>query len=162
MQTSSPRNLFGSPDRKALSDAFVGKPIASLRTPALVVDRATFAANCARMHRNVTSWGADFRAHIKSHKVRLCVSSVQLELIALSKTVEGTKHQLVSEGGQTHSIIVSTPVEAWKIVDGGLVSNGVVKDVSRVLPAPSAQKSCPAEEWLPLRFFMECPCPSIS
>ena len=70
MQTLSPRYLSSLPDKKALNDAFVGKPIASLRTPALVVDRAIFAANCARMHQNVTSWGANFRAHIKTHKVR--------------------------------------------------------------------------------------------
>lgn len=43
--------------------------------------------------------------------------------------MEGTKLQLVSEGGQTESIIVSTLAEAWKVVDGGLVSGGVVKDV---------------------------------
>ena len=46
------------------------------------------------------------------------------------KTVEGTKLQLVSEAGRTSSIIVSTLVEAWYVVDGGLVSGGIVKDVS--------------------------------
>lgn len=79
MQTLSPRYLSGSPEKQALTDAFVGKPIASLRTPAFVVDRAIFAANCARMHQNVASWGADFRAHIKTHKVYSCVESVPLK-----------------------------------------------------------------------------------
>ena len=70
MQTLSSRYLLNLPDKKTLNDAFVGKPIGFLRTPALVIDKATFAANCTRMHQNVTSWGADFRAHIKTHKVR--------------------------------------------------------------------------------------------
>ena len=43
--------------------------------------------------------------------------------------MEGTRLQLVSDGGRTHSIIVSTLMEAWNVVDGGLVSDGVVKDV---------------------------------
>ena len=50
-----------------------------------------------------------------------------------SKTVEGTVLQLVSAGGKTNSIVVSTLVEAWKVVDGGLVSDGIVKDVCLVL-----------------------------
>lgn len=52
-----------------------------------------------------------------------------------SKTVEGTKLQLVSEGGQTNSVVVSTLMEAWKVVDGGLVSDGIVKDVGRFCPS---------------------------
>ena len=77
MRTLSTRYLLGLPDKKALNGAFVGKPVAILRTPALVIDKATFAANCARMHQNVTSWGADFRAHIKTHKVRPLVGCVR-------------------------------------------------------------------------------------
>jgi D-serine deaminase-like pyridoxal phosphate-dependent protein len=41
-----------------------------LRTPAFIIDRAVFAKNCARMHANAKEWGAAFRAHIKTHKVR--------------------------------------------------------------------------------------------
>lgn len=85
MQTPSPRYAFGLPDKKSLNDAFVGKPIASLRTPALVIDRATFAENCARMHQNVTTWGAEFRAHIKTHKVRPQVSGIWLGFLTFTR-----------------------------------------------------------------------------
>ena len=55
-------------------------------------------------------------------------------LTLTSKTVEGTKLQLNSEGGQTNSIVVSTLMEAWKVVDSGLVSDGIVEDVSIFFP----------------------------
>jgi D-serine ammonia-lyase len=48
---------------------FRGKPLSSLRTPAVIVDRAVFAQNCAKMHQNAKEWGASFRAHVKTHKV---------------------------------------------------------------------------------------------
>lgn len=90
MQTLlSPRYISGSPDKKALSDAFVGRPVASLRTPALVVDRAIFAADCALMHQNVISWGADFRAHIKTHKVHPQVGSVWPSFLTLVSPEDG-------------------------------------------------------------------------
>jgi len=54
--------------------------------------------------------------------------------------VEGAKLQLVSDGGQTDSIIVSTLAEAWQVVDGGLVSDGIVKDVGWFLFTPSAEE----------------------
>lgn len=79
MGNLSTRYLSSSPDKKALNCAFVGKPIASLRTPAFVIDRAIFSANCARMHQNVASWGADFRAHIKTHKVRRHMETVSVD-----------------------------------------------------------------------------------
>lgn len=84
MQKPSLPYLSGSPDKKTLNDVFVGRPIASLRTPALVVDRAIFAANCARMHQNVASWGADFRAHIKTHKVRPLVIEIWIVFLAFT------------------------------------------------------------------------------
>ena len=46
----------------------------------------------------------------------------------------------------------------WKVVDGGLVSSGIVKDVDLLLQ--SLSKS--AEERLSLRFFTGCLCPSAS
>jgi D-serine ammonia-lyase len=49
--------------------AFKGKPIDSLRTPYIVIDRAIFAENCAKMHQRAKEWGTNFRAHLKTHKV---------------------------------------------------------------------------------------------
>lgn len=70
--------------------------------------------------------------------------------------MEGTKLQLASDGGQTHSIIVSTLAEAWKVVDGGLVSDGIVKDVGLSSTFPLLKG---LEDRLLLRFFMDCLCP---
>ena len=46
------------------------------------------------------------------------------------QTVEGTKLQLISDAGRTSAVVVSTLVEAWGVVKGGLVADGTVKDVS--------------------------------
>ncbi len=69
VQTKTPCNLGGKPDKEALINEFKGKPLNALRTPAAVIDRAVFAQNCAKMHENAKQWGASFRAHVKTHKV---------------------------------------------------------------------------------------------
>lgn len=38
--------------------------------------------------------------------------------------------QLVSDIGRTSAVVVSTLMEAWGVVQGGLVADGTVKDVS--------------------------------
>ncbi|OAX44262.1 hypothetical protein K503DRAFT_765231 [Rhizopogon vinicolor AM-OR11-026] len=109
--------LLNPPEKDALVAEFVGKPLNSLRTPAFIVDRAVFAKNCKKMHENARDWGATFRAHLKTHK-----------------TVEGTKLQLISDAGRTSAVVVSTLVEAWGVVKGGLVADGTVKDLLYGLP----------------------------
>jgi len=49
--------------------------------------------------------------------------------------VEGTRLQLVSSVATTHAVVVSTLMEAWEVVKSGLVSDGVVKDVSEDGPS---------------------------
>jgi len=112
-----PNSLRGQPDKQSLKDEFVGRPIDSLPTPAMVIDRATFAKNCAKMHQNAKDFGASFRAHLKTHK-----------------TVEGTKLQLRSNVDRTDAVVVSTLMEAWQVLNGGLVADGVVKDILYGLP----------------------------
>lgn len=58
----------GLPIKEPLNEAFVGKRLNELRTPAFVIDRSVFARNCARMHDRAAQWGCDFRAHVKTHK----------------------------------------------------------------------------------------------
>ena len=70
LQTATPFDLIGGPDKDKLVAAFKGKPLNALRTPALIVDRAVFRRNCELMHENAQQWGDVFRAHVKSHKVR--------------------------------------------------------------------------------------------
>jgi len=70
LQTKTPSHFLNL-DKDALVAGFVGKPLNALRTPALVVDRAVFAKNCKKMHEKARDWGASFRAHLKTHKVRV-------------------------------------------------------------------------------------------
>lgn len=70
-QTRTPVHLVGHSQKSALVAEFAGKYLSELRTPALVIDRALFAKNCDEMHANAAGYGAAFRAHIKSHKVKL-------------------------------------------------------------------------------------------
>lgn len=67
-QTHTPWQLL-TLNKDALVKEFVGKRLNELRTPALVVDRAAFRDNCSKMHQNAKDWEANFRAHLKTHKV---------------------------------------------------------------------------------------------
>ncbi|KAH9044455.1 putative serine dehydratase domain-containing protein [Lactarius pseudohatsudake] len=116
-QTRTPFHLVNRSQRSALVAEFTGKRLRELRTPALVIDRAVFAKNCDKMHANATGYGAEFRAHLKTHK-----------------TVEGTRLQLVSNSATSHAVVVSTVMEAWEVVNSGLVAEGVVKDILYGLP----------------------------
>ncbi|CAA7265829.1 unnamed protein product [Cyclocybe aegerita] len=117
LQSKTSVHLLERPSKDALLSAFSGKPLDALRTPALVVDRKLFAQNCANMHRKAKEWGAQFRAHLKTHK-----------------TAEGATLQLVSDEDRTHAVIVSTLMEAWEVVRAGLVANSTVKDILYGLP----------------------------
>jgi D-serine deaminase-like pyridoxal phosphate-dependent protein len=65
---------------------------AEIPTPAFVVDRARFRANCDSMRRKAAAAGIAFRPHVKTHK-----------------TIEGAALQL---GGERGPITVSTLAEA--------------------------------------------------
>ncbi|KAH9486964.1 D-serine dehydratase [Psilocybe cubensis] len=117
LQSNTPLEFLNGPNKQALLDAYVGKPIDSIRTPAIFIDRKLFAHNCANMHKKALDWGATFRAHLKTHK-----------------TVEGTRLQLHSQANQTHAVIVSTLMEAWQVVRSGLVADSTVKDLLYGLP----------------------------
>jgi hypothetical protein len=70
-QTLTPYAYTSLPDKAALVSHFRGKTLSQLRTPAMVIDRSTFATNCALMHGRAAHLGTLFRAHVKTHKVRL-------------------------------------------------------------------------------------------
>jgi hypothetical protein len=99
MHTATPRHLASKPDKKALVEEYVGKPLQALRTPAFVIDRSIFAQNCARMHENARNWRAGFRAHIKTHKVRFEVL-LKLALIILCADHRRNKASVEFDGGQ--------------------------------------------------------------
>ncbi|KAK7061277.1 D-ser-dehydrat domain-containing protein [Favolaschia claudopus] len=118
-QTKTPYQFNNLSQKDALCKEFVGKPLEALRTPAMVIDRSLFKKNCVRMLQNAQDWGASLRSHLKTHKVM---------------TVEGTRLQLVEGEHSTNAVVVSTLMEAWQVVEGGLVKEGIVKDILYGLP----------------------------
>ncbi|EJD38153.1 hypothetical protein AURDEDRAFT_116588 [Auricularia subglabra TFB-10046 SS5] len=111
------RSLVALPDKARLLQEYGGKKLADLPTPSFVVDRAIVAANCAYMHETAKKWDAHFRAHVKTHK-----------------TVEGTVLQLKSASNTTNAVVVSTLMEAWHIVNSGLVKDHTINDILYGVP----------------------------
>jgi hypothetical protein len=66
VSTFTPLSHLTLPSRAALQDEFVGRKLTTLRTPALVVDRAGFKENCRYVADEVGKRGMTFRAHVKS------------------------------------------------------------------------------------------------
>ncbi|PVG04838.1 hypothetical protein CPB86DRAFT_778136 [Serendipita vermifera] len=116
-QSFTPHPLTEMAPKASVVEAFRGKPVLSVRTPAVFIDRAIFSRNCAKMHETIKSWGTRFRAHVKSHK-----------------TTEGVRLQLQSSAGHSSAVIVSTLMEAKQIIESGLVQEGVVDDILYGLP----------------------------
>ena len=110
VQTQTPSTLLPLPSKSALLKQFLHSPLSALRTPALIVDRSVFSANCHRVTSEIHKRGCRFRAHVKTHK-----------------TLEGTRIQ-VEQG--VKAVIASTLPEVWGVVDSGLVQEGLVDDVS--------------------------------
>ncbi|KAJ7597007.1 putative serine dehydratase domain-containing protein [Mycena floridula] len=115
--SKTPSNVSNLPSKAALVEQFVGQDLNNLRTPAFILDRNVFAQNCAKMHLKAKAWGASFRAHLKTHK-----------------TIEGTRLQMKSTADTTSAVVVSTLMEAWQVVNGGLFKDGTVKDILYGLP----------------------------
>ncbi|WWC88957.1 uncharacterized protein L201_003872 [Kwoniella dendrophila CBS 6074] len=119
MSTFTHTLLYALPNKKSLQDEFVGKDLSQLRTPALVVDRSKFKRNCETVTSEAKKRGMGFRAHVKTHK-----------------TTEGTRLQ-VEAGGGVKATICSTMVELWKIIEDGLVEEGLVDDILYSMPIGS-------------------------
>jgi len=66
MSTFTPLAQLLLPSAPALRDEFAGRKLSELRTPALIVDRAGFKANCDYVTRATAEKGMAFRAHVKS------------------------------------------------------------------------------------------------
>jgi D-serine deaminase-like pyridoxal phosphate-dependent protein len=112
-QTTTTHELLTLPSKDKLCQAFIGKPLSALRTPAAIIDRTIFQRNCQSMANKVESHGMRFRAHIKTHK-----------------TVEGVEMQLKAGGGRDKAIVCSTMMECWQVAESRLVRDGIVNDVS--------------------------------
>jgi hypothetical protein len=93
-QTRTPYQLLDRPCKAVLVDEFLGKPVSSLRTPAMVIDRKLFAENCAEMHQRSKTWGASFRAHLKTHKVAWNMDTILGRADSLGRRQKGRNFSL--------------------------------------------------------------------
>ena len=89
-QSRTPYHISGKPEKQDLVDEYKGKNLDALRTPALIIDRAVFARNCAKMHEHAKAVGARFRAHVKSHKVSTRLGRVYLPI---GHGLQASRHQ---------------------------------------------------------------------
>jgi hypothetical protein len=116
-QTFTTHRLVTLPSKDELCKAFAGQPLSSLRSPAAIIDRSVFKANCQAMAKKVKDNGLRFRAHVKTHK-----------------TVEGIALQVEAGGKVDKAVVCSTMTECWQIAESRLVKEGLVNDVSWYLP----------------------------
>jgi hypothetical protein len=59
--------------QERLRREYVGKTVDEVPTPAFIIDRNIFEDNCGAMIKKANEWGAQFRAHLKTHKVLFLV-----------------------------------------------------------------------------------------
>lgn len=88
-QSRTPYHISGKPEKQDLVDEYKGKNLDALRTPALIIDRAVFARNCAKLHELAKALGARFRAHVKSHKVS---APLLVPMLLVAHLVSRTSH----------------------------------------------------------------------
>ena len=63
--------LLPLPTQAALHEAFIGKNLKDVPTPAAVLDRAVVQRNCLQMLKACELLKLGFRPHVKTHKVYL-------------------------------------------------------------------------------------------
>ena len=63
--------FYPRPSLDTLKQAFVGKQLGQAPTPAAIVDRAVVVRNCSQMLKACQTLGVQFRAHVKTHKVKM-------------------------------------------------------------------------------------------
>lgn len=66
---SAPQRL--NPSRDSLREFYVGKNIHNVPKPALILDRAIMRRHCRSLNKAADTLGVGFRAHVKTHKVRI-------------------------------------------------------------------------------------------
>jgi D-serine deaminase-like pyridoxal phosphate-dependent protein len=66
-------SIYSHASKEALRKEFVGKSIKDVGSPAAVLDLAIVQQNCSKMLEAVDILDFGWRAHIKTHKVRITV-----------------------------------------------------------------------------------------
>lgn len=94
---SSIQDFYPRPSKPSLYQAFVGKHLSELPTPAAILDRAIVERNCRQMLDSCESLGVRFRAHVKTHKTT--------EIIRMQ----------IGQSAERARLIVSTVAEAEQL-----------------------------------------------
>lgn len=63
--------LYPNPSEAAVKLQYMGRSIVDVQAPAAIIDVAVVRRNCKLMLEAVDKLGVDFRAHVKTHKVRV-------------------------------------------------------------------------------------------
>lgn len=66
--------LYPSSPKDALTSLYLGKSLSDLPTPSAILDVAAVRRNCGRMLAACRDLGLQWRAHVKTHKVNLCLA----------------------------------------------------------------------------------------
>jgi D-serine deaminase-like pyridoxal phosphate-dependent protein len=64
-----------SPTNEGLRQFYIGKDIGEVLKPAVVLDVAIIKHHCQTMLQTIKQLGVGFRAHVKTHKVRLSLEA---------------------------------------------------------------------------------------
>jgi D-serine deaminase-like pyridoxal phosphate-dependent protein len=64
-----------SPTNEELRQFYIGKDIGDIPRPAVVLDIAIIKRHCQTMLQTTKQLGIGFRAHVKTHKVRLSLEA---------------------------------------------------------------------------------------
>lgn len=110
--------------RSQLIEAYGGLSLATIRTPAAILDLRTVRKNCERMlDTSARQWHVAFRAHVKTHK------TPQITLLQLAPHAPLVSDQppASASASTTDRLVVSTLPEAWGIISSS-DDNGFVRD----------------------------------
>lgn len=127
-QNSIPK-MTSTSSQSSLKERFVGKTLHEVPTPSIILDLAKLEVNCQRMIDTAKKNGIGWRAHIKTHKVRLSAcdpgrrstaavvpqNQTQILLTGPKQTTELTRLQVGEDPDTPANIIVSTILEAENI-----------------------------------------------
>ena len=145
------------PTTASLQIQYVGKTLAELPTPSLIVDRAIVKRNCNAMLDVCKTLGVGFRAHVKSHKVCLPhpTTTYHTRRLTEQQTLELAKLQVAQEGAA--DFVVSTVVEAENLLPFVLEcqAKGRASSVSEKLGYHGISSS---RSLITHRYYTESPC----
>ncbi len=109
----------------------IGSSASDLPTPAVLVDLDRLEANLASWQREITSSGARFRPHVKTHKV-VEIAARQLELGACGITAAKVSEAEVFVAAGVRDVVIAFPilgVDKWQRV-ADMAANGTAVSVN--------------------------------